>query len=121
MARKYISRKLLLILITLLVAICLAVLYYLRDISNTYYFVSLKTDECVIDKSSPECKLSVIHLETGTGDDVYFYYNKSTLRVENNTGKLSGFTYNEKVQVTTKGNSSQEIPEISDIRQVKLF
>jgi len=114
MASKRITPKLILILITIAAVIGLAVFYYLRYVSNTYYFVGLKTVQCEVDKTSSQCNLHVIHTQTVTGDDVYFYYDKSKLIIDDGSGQLTGFTPNEKVQVTIIDSSKN----ISKIRAV---
>ncbi len=71
---KHISKRVA-VTVCLLVAIVLGTIYYFRYI-RVYYFVNLKTPECQADNASPECKLNVVHLQTVTGDDVVFYYDR---------------------------------------------
>jgi hypothetical protein len=103
MSKRSASHTLRLFIVTIAV-ILLGVLYYSRDIANTYYYDGTKTAGCQADPISSGCNLNVVHLQTVTGDDVYFRYDKSKLVVENKTGRLSGFAPLEKVQVTPVGN-----------------
>ena len=109
-----------LILVGLILLCALGTIYYLRNISNTYYFLSYQPPISCKNKTEPACFSGKLYVETVTGDEVQFTYTTADPpKVINDNGLISSFKKGEKIQVKVSGDSSGDDKILSSIRAVE--
>jgi|SRR5665213_547889 len=114
------SQKKLIIPAIFVLLIVFAVTYYLRNVSNTYYFKSYRTPiACGSNKVRSDCFTGTINVETVTGDDFSFTYTSADPpKIINSTGSISSFKDGEKIQVETSGDNTGDNKVVTSIRAI---
>lgn len=119
-SRFKIDRRLRLTLVTSLILLCiLSTTYYLRNISNTYYFQRYQPPISCTNKTESACFVGKLYVETVTGDEVLFTYTTADPpKVINDSGLISSFKKGEKIQVKTSGDNTGDDKVVRSIRAV---
>jgi len=114
------SRRQLAIPAIFVLLIVFAVTYYLRNVSNTYYFKSYEPPiACGSNKTRSACFNGTINVETVTGDNFSFTYTTADPpKIINSTGSIASFKDGEKIHVETSGDNTGDSKVVRSIRAI---
>ncbi len=112
------NKLVILLFLTLLIIFC--AFYYMRNISNIFYFESyIPAVGCAPHKIESSCYSGTVKFTSANGNEMQFSYTPAyPPKIINNTGSVSSFKKGDKVQIKTSGDNTGDDKVITSIRAI---